>query len=88
MIASPGTKSAWYGWVDIEEVETVPDIPFLHTVGLLVTESGASNVCNVLRDLKMLNGYKVCISVEVLDIPDNRKDTEKIPRSQKECHYG
>lgn len=79
-IINPGTKVSQYGWVDIEEIESVPDIPFLHTVGLLVTETGASNVCNVLRDLKALNGYKVCVTVEVLDIPGNRKDTEKIPR--------
>lgn len=72
-IILPGTKISQYGWVDVEEIESVPDI-------LLVTETGASNVCNVLRDLKALNGYKVRVTVEVLDVPDNRKDTEKMPR--------
>lgn len=75
-----GTKTTQSGWVDIEEIESIPDMPILHTVGLLVTETGASNVCNVLRDLKMLNGYKVRVTVEVLDTPDNRTDAEKLPR--------
>lgn len=77
---NPGTKVSQHGWVDIEEVESVPNIPTVHTVGLLVTETGASNVCNVLKDLVILNGYKVQVTIEVLDIPDNRKDNEKIPR--------
>lgn len=75
-----GTKISQYGWVDVEEVESVPDIPILRTVGVLVTETGASNIGNFLRDLKTLNGYKVQVTVEVLDHPDNRKETEKIPR--------
>lgn len=75
-----GTKVSQYGWVDVEEVESVPDIPILRTVGVLVTETGASNIGNFLHDLKTLNGYKVRVTVEVLDIPDNRKETEKIPR--------
>ena len=75
-----GTKTSQSGWVNIEEIESIPDMPFLHTVDLLVTETGASNVCNVLRNLKMLNGYKVRVTVEVLDTPDNRTDAEKLPR--------
>ena len=75
-----GTKSSQYGWVDVEEVESVPDIQILRTVGVLVTETGASNIGNFLHDLKTLNGYKVRVTVEVLDHPDNRKETEKIPR--------
>ena len=78
-----GTKSDQCGWVDIEEIESATDISFLHIVGLLVTETGASNVCNVLRDLKMLNGYKVRVTIEVLDVPDNRKDVEKLPRPSR-----
>ncbi len=84
-VISIGTKVSQYGWVDIEEIESVPDIPLLQLVGLLVSESGASNVCNVLRDLKRLNGYKVRVTVEVLDIPDNRTDDEKLPRPHD--HY-
>lgn len=75
-----GTTTSEHGWVDIEEIESVPDIPVLRTVGLLVSETGASNVCNVLGDLKILNGYKVRVTVEVLDTPDNRTDAEKLPR--------
>ena len=77
---STGTKTTQSGWVDIEEIESIPDMPFLHTVGLLVTETGASNVCNVLRDLKALNGHKVRVTIDVLDTPDNRTDAEKLPR--------
>lgn len=76
-------KSIYEGWVDVEEQQSIPDIPMNYLTGLFITKTGASNIANVERELKILNGHKVRVIVEVLDVPENRLPSEKIPRPKK-----
>ena len=82
-MADTSKKSVYEGWVDVEEQRSNPDIPLNYLTGLFITKTGASNIANVERELKILNGHKVRVTVEVLDVPENRLPSEKIPRPKK-----
>lgn len=73
-----GVKVTHEGWVDVDEINAIPDVTYKILTGLFVTKTGASNIANIERDLKQLNGYKVKVTMEVLDVPENRPDDEII----------
>ncbi|MCK4668265.1 hypothetical protein KAU33_16050 [Candidatus Dependentiae bacterium] len=75
----PGTKFTDEGWIDVEKVKVVPDARFEHLVGIIVDETGAGNIGNIDRFLEYVNGHKVRISIEVIDMAENRPETTKVP---------
>lgn len=78
-----GLKTTHEGWVYVDEMNAIPDVTYKLLTGLFVTKTGASNIANVERDLKLLNGHKVRVTIEVLDIPENRTPDETIPRKMQ-----
>jgi hypothetical protein len=78
MVLEKGVKVTHEGWIDVDEMNAIPDVTYKILTGLFVTKTGASNIANVERDLKQLNGYKVRVTIEILDVPENRTDEEII----------
>lgn len=54
------------GVIDVQKRFT--DMPTETIVGLFVRETGASNIGNVERDLEFLNGCRVRVKIEVLEV--------------------
>ena len=68
-VIEKGTKIVEEGWLETEETEQ----PFttVAVTGLFKKSLGASNVHNIDEYLLRLNGYKVRLTIEVLDTPKN-----------------
>jgi len=75
----PGTSFKDEGWIDVERVRVVPDAHFEHLVGIIVDETGAGNIGNIDTFLEHVNGHKVRITMEVIDMPENRPESTKVP---------
>ena len=80
-----GTKFTNEGWLELEKIRTVPDVTFEHLVGLIIDENSAGNIGNIDRFLEFANGYKVNIIMEIIDTPENRPDSTKIPARDGYC---
>ena len=74
-----GTKFTDEGWIDVEKVRVVPDVRFEHLVGIIVDETGAGNIGNIDKFLEYVNGHRIKISIEVIDMPENRPEKTKVP---------
>lgn len=80
-----GTEFTDEGWVEVERISSVPDVTFEHLTGLIIDENGAGNIANLEKFLEFANGYKVRISMKIIDIPENRPDITKIPARAGYC---
>jgi hypothetical protein len=69
-VIEKGTKIVEEGWLETEETEQ----PFttVAVTGLFKKSLGASNVHNIDGYLLKLNGYKVRLTIEVLDTSKNQ----------------
>jgi hypothetical protein len=59
------------GVIDVQKRYT--ELPTETIVGLFKREDGASNIANVEHDLAALNGCKVRVKIEVLEVPKEEK---------------
>ena len=86
----PGTSFNDEGWIDVEKMRVVPDAHFEHLVGIIVDENGAGNIGEIDRFLEHVNGHKIKISIEVIDMPKNRPKKTKVPpptpMNDDSCH--
>ena len=74
-----GTSFNDEGWIDVEKVRVVADAHFEQLVGIIVDENGAGNIGNIDDFLEHVKGHKIKISIEVIDVPENRPEITKVP---------
>lgn len=67
-----GDKFTDEGWVKTERIKTVPDVEYEQIVGILVNKDSASSITRINEFLERVNGHKVNIHIEVIDIPANQ----------------
>ena len=81
----PGTQFKDEGWVEVEKVSVIPDAEIEYLSGVIIDEDGVGPIGHINDFLELVNGYKVEISIKVIDEPENRPRATETPYSDNYC---